>query len=133
MEGSPVVNYLLTFEDVPAESWYTEAVRWATAEGIILGYNNFQFGSDDSVTRQDMVALLYRYLQYKGGTPTGAKDLIGMVDADDVAGYATDAVRWAYGNGLVQGTTPTTLSPRDNTTRAQFATIILRYLDNVSK
>ena len=71
--------------------------------------------------------------QYKGGTPTGDKDLIGMIDAGDVAGYAMDAVRWAYGNGLVQGMTATTLAPKNNTTRAQFANILLRYVENVSK
>ncbi len=133
MEGSPVVNYLMTFEDVPTESWYAEAVRWATAEKLVLGYNNLKFGSDDSVTRQDMVTILYRYLKYKGVTPTGEKAITGFADAADVSDYAKEAIEWAYGTELVKGTSNTKLSPRDTTTRAQLATIFLRYTGNGSK
>lgn len=133
MEGKPAASTATAFKDVIAGAWYADAVAWANGCGIVKGYAENTFGTDDSITRQDMVTILYRYLQYKGGTPTGDKDLIGMIDAGDVAGYAMDAVRWAYGNGLVQGMTATTLAPKNNTTRAQFATILLRYVENVSK
>ena len=85
------------------------------------------------ITRQDMVTILYRYLQYKGMTPDGAKEIGDFTDAGEVSAYALDAVQWSYGTGLVKGTSERALSPRANTTRAQVATIILRYIENISE
>ena len=72
LEGKPVVNYLMTFEDVDSDAWYAEAVRWAASEGIVKGYSDTVFAPDDNITREQLAALFYRYEQYKGGGFTGA-------------------------------------------------------------
>ena len=66
LNGSPVVNYAMNFDDVKNGAWYTEAIRWAVSEGIAFGYGNGKFGPDDVVTREQMVTILYRYAQRKG-------------------------------------------------------------------
>ena len=66
LEGEPVVNYSMSFEDVVADQWYTEAIRWATSEKIVEGYGNGKFGTNDAITREQLVTILYRYAQYKG-------------------------------------------------------------------
>ena len=64
--GVPV-NYLMHYDDVPAEVWYTEAVRWAASEGVVCGYGNGKFGPDDSISREQLAVMLYRYEQSRGG------------------------------------------------------------------
>lgn len=63
MEGKPVVNYAMSFADVAADSWYAGAVRWADSEGIVSGYSDTAFGSNDSVTREQLAAMLWKYAQ----------------------------------------------------------------------
>ena len=133
LEGTPKVENAATFRDVAAGQWYSDAVAWASESGLVKGYNENTFGTDDSITRQDMVTILYRYLQYKGMTPDGAKEIADFTDAGEVSAYALDAVQWSYRTGLVKGTSERTLSPRAKTTRAQVATIILRYIENISE
>lgn len=67
LESSPVVNYILPFDDVAEGAWHTEAVRWAAASGVVNGYGNRKFGPGDPITREQLAAMLYRYEQYKGG------------------------------------------------------------------
>lgn len=133
LDGEPSVETEAAFNDVPSGQWYSKAVAWANANGIVKGYTENTFGTNDAVTRQDMVTILYRYLQYKNITPEGAKSIEAFADAGDVSSYAVDAVQWAYGTGLVKGTSETSLSPKVKTTRAQVATIILRYTENIAK
>lgn len=133
LDGKPQTESTKTFRDVPAGQWYSEAVAWASANGIVNGYTENTFGTNDAITRQDMVTILYRYLQYKKITPEGAKSIDAFADAADVSAYAVDAVCWAYGTELVKGTSDTTLSPKTNTTRAQVATVIFRYIENIAK
>ena len=66
LAGSPQVDYAMAFDDVAANAWYTEAIRWAASEGIVSGYGDGKFGPDDIITREQMAAMLYRYAQYKG-------------------------------------------------------------------
>lgn len=133
LEGTPKVENAAAFGDVAAGQWYSDAVAWASESGLVKGYTENTFGTNDSVTRQDMVTILYRYLQYKGMTPDGAKEIADFTDVGEVSAYALDAVKWAYGTGLVKGTSATTLSPKAKATRAQVATIILRYIENISE
>ena len=133
LEGTTKVENAATFRDVASGQWYSDAVAWASESGLVKGYTENTFGTDDSITRQDMVTILYRYLQYKGMSPDGAKEISDFTDAGEVSTYALDAVQWSYGTGLVKGTSERTLSPRANTTRAQVATIILRYIETSSE
>lgn len=133
LNGSPVVNYALDFEDVAEGQWYTEAIRWAKAEGIATGYGNGRFGTNDTITREQMAAILYRYAQYKGYDITAKADLSRYTDAAQVSSWATDAIRWANAEGLVNGTNAITLNPRGDATRAQAAMIVTRFCQNITK
>ena len=87
LENEPAVNYAMNFEDVVANTWYTEAVRWAASEKIVEGYGNGKFGTDDAITREQMVTILYRYAQYKGYDVSVGENtnILSYGDAFDVA------------------------------------------------
>ena len=133
LEGSPEVDYAMTFEDVEAGSWYSEAVRWAASEGIVAGYGNNQFGSNDPITREQMAAMLYRYAQYKGYEVSVGENtnILSYTDFADLSEYAIPAMQWAVGSGIITGTSASTLSPGGNATRAQVAAILMRFCENV--
>ena len=132
LDGKPSAGAEVMFKDVASDMWYTDAIAWASANGIVNGYNEETFGTNDSISRQDMVTILYRYLKYKGLTPADGVELDMYTDAEQISDYAKTAMEWANATGLVKGTSETTLSPKDNCTRAQVATIILRYTENIS-
>ncbi len=132
LEGKPSVIADVTFKDVGAGEWYTDAIAWASVNGIVSGYSADKFGTNDSISRQDMVTIFYRYLKYKGLTPAEGASLDLYTDADKLSDYAKPAMEWANATGLVKGTSDTTLSPKDNCTRAQVATIVLRYTENIA-
>ena len=131
--GSPVVNYAMDFDDVDEDQWYTEAVAWAAANGIVNGVSDTTFAPDDPVTREQMAAILYRYAQYKGYDVTASGDLSGYTDAGAIRPYAEAAMAWANGAGLITGVSDTTLQPRGNSTRAQVATILMRFCQKVAE
>lgn len=119
------------FGDVAQNAWYAEAVAWAKTNGIVSGVSATQFAPNQNVTREQMAAILYRYAQYKG-QETGNADanLAAFADANTVSSYAVPAMNWAVKNGLISGTSATTLSPNGSATRAQVATILMRYQKN---
>lgn len=119
------------FGDVAQDAWYAEAVAWAKNHGIVSGTSAAQFSPNQNVTREQMAAILYRYAQYKG-QETGAADanLAGFADVNTVSSYAVPAMQWAVKNGLISGTSTTALSPNGSATRAQVATILMRYQKN---
>ena len=121
------------FTDVAAGQWYTDAVNWAAANNIVNGYGDSQFGPTDTITREQMAAILYRYAQYKGYDVTASADLSAYTDAASVSSYAVSAMQWAVGEGLINGITDTTLVPGGSATRAQVAAILMRFCENVAK
>lgn len=121
------------FEDVPAGQYYSEAVAWAASHGIVGGYGNGKFGPNDPITREQMAAILYRYAAYKGYEVSGRADLNAFTDAGSISGYAMEAMAWANIEGLVNGTSATTLTPGGNATRAQVAVILMRFCENIVK
>ena len=128
MAGSPEVTAENSFTDVPADTWYTDAVIWASENGITAGTSETTFSPTNSLTREQLATFFYRFADFENPDPieiTG--DLTGFTDAGQVASYATDAMKWAIGEGLISGTTETTLSPKATATRAQVATILMRY------
>ena len=134
LEGEPGVNYLLPFTDVAEGLWYTEAVRWAASEGIVNGVSDTAYAPDNAITREQMAAILYRYAQYKGyDTAVGGMSLAEYTDADQISSYATTAMQWANENGLITGRTDTTLVPQGTATRAEVATILMRFCENIAK
>ena len=140
LNGSPVVNYALDFADVKEGTWYTEAVRWAKSEGVAGGYGNGKFGPNDTLTREQMVTMLYRYAQYKGYDVSVGEDtnILSFGDATTVAEYAIPAMQWACGSGVVGGTAAADgsgliLDPKGSTTRAQMATMVMRFCAEIVK
>ena len=133
LEGSPAVTSTSAFVDVPAGQWYTDAVNWAAANQIVKGTSATTFAPNDSITREQMAAILYRYAQYKGYDVTKKADLSGYSDNGQVSAYAKDALAWANAAKLINGVTNTTLAPQGNATRAQVSAILHRFCDGVVK
>jgi hypothetical protein len=131
MEGKPAVGGNAVFADVPAGSWFFDAVAWSYENGIVLGYDNGNFGPNDPVTREQMVTILYRYAQSKGYDTTASADLGKFTDAAKVNDWAVEAMQWAVGAGLVVGRDNNTIAPQDTATRAEVATIITRFCKTI--
>jgi len=131
MSGSPNTGYNTNFVDVKSSGYYYAAVCWASQNDIVSGKGNRKFAPDDPVTRQDMVTILKRYSAYMGYSTMQSSSLYNFGDNNQVSSYAADAVKWAYASQLVTGTGNSKFSPRSNTTRAQLATILMRYCRNM--
>lgn len=128
MAGEPQVDYAMQFADVPVSGWYTEAVRWAASEGIVTGYSATKFGPDDPVTREQFAAMLYRYAQTLGEGFTGSWSFpLDFPDAADVSDYAYEALCWLTMQNVIQGMEDGNLHPQGTATRAQLATMLMRF------
>ena len=129
LDGTPDVSAATAFADVPVDSWYTEAVAWARSIGVVEGYSETTFGPNDSITREQMATILYRYARYKGYDVSKRADLSAYADAASVSSWALEAMSWANATGLIRGRTETTLNPAATATRAEVATILMRFCD----
>lgn len=127
LEGTPQVDQVSPFTDVEDSAWYAKAVTWANAQGIVTGYGGGHFGPEDTITREQMAAILYKYAQYKGRDTSKQADLSVYTDQGQVSTYARNAVSWAVAQGLISGTAPGVLSPGGSTTRAQAAVILTAF------
>ena len=129
LEGSPVVNFAMRFRDVVQNAWYSEAVRWAAANGIVTGYTEQTFGPNDNIAREQLAAILHRYAKYKGLDVSAGEDtnILSFDDAQTISGYAVPAMQWACGAGLMQGSNRKLL-PAAQATRAQVAAMLHRFL-----
>ena len=132
MEKQPESTGVNPFADVKADMWYTDAIVWANANGIVAGYDDSTFGLGDSITREQLATILYRYAQLKGYDVTEKADLTGYTDSDSISDYAVEAMQWANANGIVNGMTETTLAPQGTATRAQVATMLMNFCENVA-
>lgn len=126
LAGSPTVSGK-TFTDVSASVWYADAVAWASANGVVSGYESGLFGPEDQVTREQLAAILYRYAQLSGKDTDQTADLSGYTDSVTISAWAPQALKWAVGSGLISGTGTHTLSPRGTATRAQIAVILQNF------
>ena len=132
LSGSPVVNYLMDFDDVDPAAYYAEAIRWATTEGIAGGYGGGLFGPDDPITREQLAVMLHRYAQHEGYDVSIGEDtnILSYADAFTVSEYAVSALQWACGAGIISGTGDgSTLTPQGEATRAQAATVLMRFCE----
>ena len=124
-----------SFTDVRNGQWYTEAVAWAAYNGIVGGVGNNRFDPDGKITREQLATILFRYCNSKGIDTAARADLSSFPDGSKVSAYARDALSWAVAVGLVTGTqngSRTYLDPQGNATRAQVATILMRFIENVA-
>ena len=128
-------GYVNVFTDIKDGQWYTNAVAWAAANGIVGGIGNGRFDPDGKITREQLATILFRYCNSKGIDTTARADLSSFPDDSKVSAYASDAMSWAVAVGLVTGTqngNHTYLDPQGNATRAQVATILMRFVENVA-
>lgn len=129
MEDKPVVNYLMTFEDVDASAYYGEAVQWAASEQIVKGYSDTEFAPDKLISREEMAAIINRYAGYKGMKTDESGDLTQFADSGQIADWARDNVSWAVGAGILSGKGNGILDPQGSTTRAEAAVILQRLME----
>ena len=130
LAGSPNIEdeiWGYPFQDVDANAYYATAVYWARMNGIVAGYSDERFGPNDTITREQMATILYRYAQYKVYDTTDKANLSKYTDTAQVGSYAVEAIRWANAEGLVNGTSATTLTPKGSATRAQAAAMLMRF------
>ena len=131
LEGEPAVTGEAGFDDV-GDTWYTDAVIWAAANDIVNGIGDNQFGPENTLTREQLVTMLYRYAEAEGYDVSAAADLSGYPDAGKVQPYAQEAMSWAVAEGIVEGMDGN-LNPAGHATRAQIATILMRFCEGVAK
>ena len=137
MEGKPAIRSGMPFADVTESDWYAAAVSWAESKGYVTGYANpsgtgMIFAPNDPVTREQLVTILYRYAQDKGVDVSVGENtnILSYDDAFSVSDWAMSAMQWACGSGVVTGKTASTLNPKDAATRAEIATIQMRYSES---
>ena len=115
------------FSDCLANSWYTAAVNWASENGIVNGVGDGLFDPDGQITREQIVTILYRYAKFSGMDTSASGDYSHFQDASLVSGYAKEAMAWAVGVGLIQGDDQERILPLGYATRAEVATMVMRY------
>jgi uncharacterized repeat protein (TIGR02543 family) len=130
LEGTPKAG-ANPFTDVAEGSYYYDAVAWASENKIVRGYGNGKFGPNDSLTREQLVTILYNYSIFKGYDTTVTKSLDNFADGATVSGYAKTAMEWAVEKGIVTGIGADLLSPTSTATRAQMAAILQRYIETI--
>lgn len=131
LEGGVLVNYLMQYNDIPADEWYTEAVRWATSEGIVSGYGNGVFAPNDPITREQLAVMLYRYEQSKVGVTEAWMPQLSYTDITEVSDWAYDAMGWCTTNGIIEGKGNGILDPKGKATRAEVAAMLMRFLSRL--
>ncbi len=131
LDGEPNTAATNLFSDVSAGTWYTDAVIWAAENDIVKGYDADTFGPNDPITREQLAAILYRYASYKGYDVSASDSLETFTDLKSVSNWALTSVKWAVAEGLITGMSETTLDPVGNASRAQVATILMRFVGGI--
>ena len=121
------------FEDVSENDWYYDEVQYVCNAGIFNGTSETTFGPDETATREQLVTVLYRYAKSKNVDVSVGENtnILSYDDAFDISEYAVEAFQWACGAGIINGTTASTLAPKELVTREQLVTILHRYAKNV--
>ncbi|MDO4799962.1 MAG: S-layer homology domain-containing protein, partial [Bacillota bacterium] len=133
MNGQPVVDAVATYPDVESGKYYSIPVAWASKNKLIKGYSNGNFGPNDLVTREQLVAILYRYADFMGYDVTAVGDLTPFGDKEKVSAYAMDAVKFAVGSRLMRGDNLGMLNPKGFATRAEVATFVMNFYKQLVK
>lgn len=131
LENEPEVKTKDSFSDVAAGQWYSAPIAWASSNHIVNGIGENRFAPNNPVTREQLAAILYRYAQYKNADVSASADLSAFADAGSVSDYAVSAMQWAVGAGIINGRDGKMLAPTGTATRAEVATMIMRFAENV--
>ena len=127
--GSPRVDEQPSFDDVDYEDYYGDAVRWTATEGVATGYEDGRFGPGDSITREQLAVMLYRFAKLEECDVNAVTDLMDFPDAEQVSDFAQEAMTWACARGIIRGVGGISLAPTSNASRAEVATMIMRFCE----
>jgi hypothetical protein len=133
LENEPETG-LAAFSDVGADRYYARAVAWASENGIVEGIGDGFFAPGAEITREQLAAILYRYAGAQGLDISVAGDVSSFMDAKDVSAWASDALAWAVGSGIITGRSNPVgveLAPKDTATRAEVAAMIMRLIERI--
>ena len=128
LKGSPAAGSA-AFSDVTAGEWYSDAVAWASENGIVSGVSETEFAPDENITREQLAAMMLRYATAEGFDVSVGEstNILSYADFAAISEYAVSAIQYAVGSGLINGRSETTLAPQDNATRAETAAIMMRF------
>ena len=119
------------FADVEPDSWYTDAVYWARLNGIVEGYDDETFGTNDEITREQIAAIMFRYAKFKGVAPEGEWAIqLDYNDLSDISDWAVEAVMFCKLKGIMTGNENNEFKPLDSALRSEVAAILQRFLEN---
>ncbi|MBD5153405.1 MAG: S-layer homology domain-containing protein, partial [Oscillibacter sp.] len=128
LEGTPASTGVNVYSDVVLNGWYTDAVTWATSAGIVNGTGEGKFSPNASISREEMATMMMRYAKYKSYDTAATTDLASYADAYQIHDWAYRAMEWANSTGMITGRTAFTLVPQGTATRAETATILVRFI-----
>lgn len=129
LAGQPGSGTSIPFGDVPQGSYYEDAVRWAYGKGMVSGRGAADFAPEQTISRQELATMLYRYAKAAGMNVSAGGSLAGFRDGGAVADWAKDAMAWAVASGLIQGRSNGSLDPTGTATRAETAAILARFCE----
>ncbi len=134
MEDSPIVNFAMKFDDVSAETPYAEAIRWAAAVKIVNGCSESSFAPRDTLTREQLAAILWRYAKSENIDVSIGENtnILSYEDVFSVSDYAIPALQWTCGSGIMSGHTISTLAPDEQVSRIYFASVLNKYAQYVA-
>ena len=124
---TPEITVSQSFNDIADGQYYTDAVNWAAEKGIVYGYGDGSFGHEDSITREQLAVILWRY----AGSPVGNGNTDSFTDGDKVSTWAADALKWAVEQKIVNGKGNGILDPGGNATRAEVAMMLMTYCNTM--
>ncbi len=119
------------FRDVILGEDYFSSIAWAKQNNIVVGYNEDDFGPRDYVTREQLIAMFYRYSKHKGYNIEQTENLENYSDDQNVSGYALTPMQWAVGSGLIKGRSLNALAPREEATLAELLTIMMNFMEKI--
>ena len=135
MEGEPKVSSTSRtpnsrFTDVADGLWYSDAVAWAAANGIVSGYGDGKFGPNDNITREQMATIMYNYAKFAGHGPQGAWAIrLDFADVGKISDWASEGAMYCYMKGIITGKPGNLFDPKAGATRAEFATVLMRFIE----
>ena len=132
MEGQPACNKSGLFSDVADGRWYTNAINWAASNNIVSGMPDGSYAPNQALTREQMASILYRYAEYKGIDVNTRADLSKFTDGATTSSWAQGVVQWAVAEKLINGN-GNELQPKGTASRAQVATVLMNFCENVAK
>lgn len=118
-----------SFADVPENAWYADSLKWASKNNIVSGISATEFAPDADITREQLALILYRYASLNGYDTKIMEDTLSYDDAADISDYALNAMKYAVKHGIITGKSNNVLAPKSNATRAEVATMLMRFAE----